>query len=300
MSDIDGTALEVTTGAAESDRRHGRDRRGGTNSGRRGRVNRPWVKALKIAARDAAMVVATLTAIVVSINFTRPIYANQPKVVAAITEAVPGAKAVLGDAPAAVEVDPSNPDQIVQSPQFEEDRKRFAADLVATGQVKPARADSIAFYAVREAYRNGIPPAVIFGVMLTENARFISHALSNVGAVGLMQIYPKYWLKPLGEKLGKDLASDSTNIKYGAHILSEYIKRGQGGSVSRAQLSKGLLKYNGCVRGSNTPHCHNYPDKVKRYVDKQGTNICGTKGFYECIAKPFVAGFTGVLGVSVD
>ena len=71
-----------------------------------------------------------------------------------------------------------------------------------TGRMNQARADSIAYYAVRESYVNGIPPAVVFGVMLTENSRFISGAMSNVGAVGLMQVYPKVWLKALRAKFG--------------------------------------------------------------------------------------------------
>jgi hypothetical protein len=155
-----------------------------------------------------------------------------------------------------------------------------------------ARADSISFYAVRESYLNGIPPAVVFGVMLTENALFVSGAMSNVGAVGLMQVYPKVWLKALSSKFGKDLATDSTNLKYGIYILSEYIKS-DSGRVTKKDVSKGLLRYNGCVRGTNTPHCHNYPSKVQTYVEKQGKSICGDKGFYDCIAKPFIAGLFG-------
>jgi hypothetical protein len=54
-----------------------------------------------------------------------------------------------------------------------------------------------------------------------------------------------------------------------------------------------LLRYNGCVRGTNTPRCHTYPSKVKNFVEKQATSICSGKGFYECIAKPFVAGLFG-------
>jgi soluble lytic murein transglycosylase-like protein len=156
----------------------------------------------------------------------------------------------------------------------------------------PSRADTVAYYAVREAYLRGIPPAVVFGVMLTENSRFVSSALSNVGAVGLMQVYPKVWLKALQEKLGADLATDSTNLKYGVYILSTYIKTNNGATAA-ASVNKGLLRYNGCVRGTNTPHCHNYPQKVAGYVKEQGGSICGNKGFYDCIAKPFVDGFTG-------
>ena len=124
-----------------------------------------------------------------------------------------------------------------------------------------SRADSIAYYAVREAYQRGIPPAVIFGVMLTENALFVSNALSNVGAVGLMQVYPKIWLKALGDKFGTDLASDSTNVKYGVCILAEYIKH-TGAQVTPSEVQKGLLRYNGCVQGTNTPGCYRYPSRV--------------------------------------
>jgi hypothetical protein len=56
-----------------------------------------------------------------------------------------------------------------RSDQFEADRLAFLADLVATGYVTPARADSLATFAVREAYRKRVPPALVFGVLLTEN-----------------------------------------------------------------------------------------------------------------------------------
>ena len=88
-----------------------------------------------------------------------------------------------------------------------------------------ARADSIARYAVREAFLRGIPPAVIFGIMLTENAQFVSKARSNVGAVGLMQVYPKYWFKSLSEQFGDpNIEADSTNLRYGVFILEHYLK----------------------------------------------------------------------------
>jgi hypothetical protein len=180
-----------------------------------------------------------------------------------------------------------------RDPKIEDDRTRFAADLVATGRMKQERADSIAFFAVREAYAKGLPPALILGVMLTENTVFVSKARSNVGAVGLMQIYPKYWLKPLRSKLGGDLENDETNLRYGAFILAEYLKPKKGQQQTSAGVRKGLLKYNGCVRGTNTPRCHTYPDKIEKYVRNDAKSICRGKGFEECIARPFIAGLTG-------
>ncbi len=264
-------------------------RRASPGRGRRGGPPPRWVRWLRVVARDTLMVVGTLGATLISIRYTKPIFANQPTVIEALKSTAPFAPiaaAVLGAPP------DTSLARLVATPEFARDRQAFAADLVATGRMSQARADSIAYYAVREAYVRKIPPAVIFGVMLTENAKFISRALSDVGAVGLMQVYPKVWLKALSARFGSDLAADSTNLKYGVYILSTYIKS-QGGKVDPAAVNKGLLAYNGCVHGSHTPNCRSYPGKVQSYVDKLGGSICGDKSFYACIAAPFVDGLFG-------
>jgi hypothetical protein len=270
------------------DRRSG-DRRAVPQETRRaappGRVAR-W---MGIAGRDALIILVSVCAIVFSVRHVSPIFSGQPTVAASLARALPIAKAAF---PSLSPSDTGRLAQMMALPQFEKDRQAFAADLVATGRMSQARADSISYYAVRESYRNGIPPAVVFGVLLTENARFVSGAMSNVGAVGLMQVYPKVWLKELSAKFGSDLASDSTNLKYGIYILKQYVKS-DSGAVTAANASKGLLRYNGCVRGTNTPNCKTYPNKVKTYVEKSGNSICGDKSFVDCIAKPFIAGLLG-------
>jgi hypothetical protein len=273
-----------------ADRRHDADRRAEMNSGRRATRVRPWKRWFVIAGRDALIVIATVSAIVFSVRHVHPIFANQPTVAASLTRAVPAATAAL--TPVEPPKDTGRLGQLVSSPEFETDRRAFSADLMKTGRMTQGRADSIAYYAVREAYVQGIPPAIVFGVMLTENAKFVSGALSNVGAVGLMQVYPKIWLKALRDKFGSDLATDSTNLKYGIYILKQYVKS-DSGKVTAKDLSSGLLKYNGCVHGSNTPNCKTYPAKVKTYVEKQGMSICADQSFYDCIAKPFIAGLFG-------
>jgi soluble lytic murein transglycosylase-like protein len=243
-----------------------------------------------IGVRDVAIALGALVAIVFAVRQTRPIYTTQqPKVVAGLAKRAPSvARALVGPTP----VDTSKIDQLMASPQFEHDRQAFAADLVSTGRMTQERADSIAYYAVRESYIQGIPPAVVFGVMLTENSRFISGAKSNVGAVGLMQVYPKVWLKELSGKFGSDVWNDSTNLKYGIYILKHYIKS-DSGAVTAGALGRGLLHYNGCVLGTNTPGCKSYPKKVQTYVESQGNALCGDKSFFDCIARPFVAGLFG-------
>ena len=288
MSDRE-ESIAVGREPANDERRSSGDRRKERTPGRRVRRD-PLKTLIGIASRDVAIILVCLAAIIVAIRVIHPVFANQPTVAEKITEKVPVTKAVLAPTPP----DTDRFAQMLKAPQFETDRKAFAASLVKTGRMNQARADSISYYAVRESYRYGIPPAVVFGVMLTENAMFVSSAMSNVGAVGLMQVYPKIWLKELRKKFGSDLAADSTNLKYGIYILSTYIKHSsEKGGVAAGDLSRGLLRYNGCVRGTNTPNCRNYPSKVKMYVEKQGGSICGGKGFYDCIAKPFVAGLFG-------
>ena len=285
----DLTNATLTPIPAASERRERTDRREQGTAGRRGSA-KSHKRRIATLAGDMAAIVVLVAAIVFAVKNARPIFAGQPTVVQSLTASVPIAKPMLA---------PPAPDTgrlaaLLASPQFAADSAAFSEDLVRTGRMSQDRADSIAFYAVREAYERGIPPAVIFGVMLTENALFVSNALSNVGAIGLMQVYPKIWLKELGDKFGTDLASDSTNVKYGVYILAEYIKPKRGSeTVTASDVQKGLLRYNGCVKGTNTPNCKTYPTKVKNYVERQAESLCGDKTFYQCIAKPFMDGLLG-------
>lgn len=178
----------------------------------------------------------------------------------------------------------------LQSPQFFHDRDSFAMDLVRTGRVDPDRARSLADVAVREAYTRKIPPALVLGVMMTENDAFKSTARSNVGAVGLMQIMPKIWTSTLGRKFGTNLRADSTNLKYGIWILGWLAEQTSRIVVDADDAWRhALLRYNGCVTGSNTPNCHKYPDVVRQHVVQSAKTICGGQTFKECVAEPMWA-----------
>ncbi len=240
-----------------------------------------------------------LAAIGYTASTMRPVYAGKAPVVGELIRSVTPPEPTLPKTPALGALADSVA-RIEKSPEFADQKRRFSEDLVRTGRMSQARADSIAHFAVREAFLRGVPPAVIFGVMLTENAQFISKAKSNVGAVGLMQVYPKYWLKDLSKKFDDpNIEADSTNLRYGVFILEHYLKprrKTAGGQQVAAQpgsLMKGLLRYNGCVRGTNTPRCHTYPTKVARYVERDAEALCGDKNFYDCIAQPFMKGLFG-------
>ncbi len=100
----------------------------------------------------------------------------------------------------------------------------------------------------------GVPAGLLTAVMLVENPWLNPEARSFMGAVGLMQVMPFH-----AGRWGcssADLESIEANICHGARIFADLLGRSDG-DVERA-----LLRYNGCVRGRNTPDCHRYPAKV--------------------------------------
>lgn len=128
-----------------------------------------------------------------------------------------------------------------------------------------ARANQIAVALVREGGKRSLDPALLVGVLLTENARLDPQARSNVSARGLMQVMPfhagKWKACP-----SRDLADIDSNICYGTSILADLVKRSP-------TMQRALLRYNGCVRGTNTPHCHTYSGKVMKFADQAASQM---------------------------
>ena len=177
-------------------------------------------------------------------------------------------------------------EEALTTEQFRVDREAFTLDLIRTGRVNPIRARSIADVAVREAYRQRVPPALVLGIMLTENDDFKSTARSRVGAIGLMQVYGSLWRRSLGRKYGTNLHDDETNLRYGVHIL-RYVTRAVSDTLGPdASWRKALLGYNGCVRGTNTPNCRRYPDVVRSHVNRSARATCAGKSFEDCVVLP--------------
>jgi len=182
-------------------------------------------------------------------------------------------------------------DDALATSTFLRDRNAFALDLVATGKVKFARAMRLADVAVREAYRRQVPPALVLGVMLTENDEIKSTARSRQGALGLMQIHPGPWRPALGELFGRNLRNDTTNLRYGVYILGHLARRTASRSAdTSAHWRIALLRYNGCKNGTNTPDCHAYPEVVRRNVQRSAQTICAGRDFDRCVVTPLRLG----------
>jgi hypothetical protein len=223
----------------------------------------------------------SVAAIVVATDVTRPIYVSRAPVGAQLVEH----RYVDSNETRAPWMH-SDAEVSLKTPQFLLDRELFVMDLLRTGKLDQARARALADVAVREAYTRKIPPALVLGVMLTENDELKSSARSRVGAVGLMQVAPKPW-ESLGRKFGTNIHTDSTNLKYGIYILGWVAQKAAGLVEDRdAAWRKALLRYNGCVNGRNTPGCYSYPDEVRRQVLAAAKSTCRGIDFDRCVVRP--------------
>ncbi|HEX6575470.1 MAG TPA: lytic transglycosylase domain-containing protein [Gemmatimonadaceae bacterium] len=122
------------------------------------------------------------------------------------------------------------------------------------------RANRIATALIREGGKRNLDPALLVGLLITENAKLDPGASSNVNARGLMQVMPFHAGK-WKQCPSRDLVDIDSNICYGTSILADLVKRSP--SMQRA-----LQRYNGCVRGTNTPNCYTYSGKVMKYADQ--------------------------------
>jgi soluble lytic murein transglycosylase-like protein len=125
----------------------------------------------------------------------------------------------------------------------------------------------IASAIVVEGGKKSIDPALLVGVLLTEDAKLDPMARSSVGARGLMQVMPFHAGK-WKNCSSADLFAIDSNICHGVSILADLIKRSP--SVSSA-----LQRYNGCVRGTNTPNCHTYSGKVLKFAEQAASQMLG-------------------------
>jgi hypothetical protein len=123
----------------------------------------------------------------------------------------------------------------------------------------PELAERVASAVVYEAGRARISPSVLAAVLLIENAPFDTSAVSTEGAIGLMQVMPMH----VGSYrcLSGDLLNVEANICHGARLLHSHLRRTK-------SMEAALRRYNGCVRGRNTPRCQNYPVRVLRTASR--------------------------------
>jgi hypothetical protein len=236
------------------------------------------------------LAVGALAALIVAITLVHPAFARKPPVVADILR-----HRYVDSTEVHAPWLRTPAEEALRTPQFLADRERFMRDLLRTGRVGGQRAWRLADVAVSEAYRRRLPPALVLGVMMTENEMLDSSARSSVGAVGLMQVHGRAWRRSLGRLFGTNLRNDTTNLRYGVFILG-YVARQAAESrpdsasadvpAADSSWQLALLRYNGCVRGTNTPNCRSYPRVVQRNVMNHARTTCNGRDFDACVVRP--------------
>ncbi len=101
-----------------------------------------------------------------------------------------------------------------------------------------------------ETHRPGavqLPPGLVMAVLDVES-RFDPWAVSNAGAVGLMQVMP-FWPEQLGMRR-YELTRIAANVHMGCAILRFYLER------ERQDVRRALERYNGSIGHRD------YPDRV--------------------------------------
>ncbi len=202
------------------------------------KLSSPMKTAMRAASHALALGVLLVSGAVWTISQQHPLYANPGK---------------LLRLPAAI-VDASQPTE--QAFRIGEVLNQYTHDRVLAFRIADALVD--------QAEKEHIDPALLVGVLLTEDATLDPHARSSVGARGLMQVMPLH-----SGKWGcgsSDLFNIESNICHGVQILKEAMRGAPNTRVA-------LLRYNGCVRGRNTPNCHLYDDKVLRHAGRAAAEM---------------------------
>ncbi len=88
-----------------------------------------------------------------------------------------------------------------------------------------------------EGRRIGLDPLLIIAVIAVES-HFNPIAQSDGGALGLMQVIPRYHADQFDAGLGVSVLDPRTNIRLGARVLKDYIRRA-GTEVAGLQLYNG-------------------------------------------------------------
>ena len=209
-----------------------------TNVRRRSRERpplKPWQKAMHAALHVAGASTLLAAGVVWTLNHQQPKYVKAGE---------------LLKLPASLVVAP--PPVSEQTFRISMYLRKFTKDTL--------RANRIANAVIREGGKRNLDPALLIGLLIAENAKLDPQARSNVSARGLMQVMPFHAGK-WKDCPSRDLADIDSNICYGTSILADLVRRSP--SMQRA-----LLRYNGCVRGTNTPNCYTYSGKVMKYADQ--------------------------------
>ncbi|MCB1823050.1 MAG: lytic transglycosylase domain-containing protein [Candidatus Competibacteraceae bacterium] len=147
----------------------------------------------------------------------------------------------------------SDADAVELKPADQRKVTRLSNHIQSKYQVPEAKARRIVREAIRNGKRHDMDPELILAIIAVEST-FREHAVSRVGARGLMQVMPGSHRNKV-RKIGgaRALFDPAKNIHTGSQILVEYLTDHSG------NLRRALLNYNGSLGTRSS-----FPDKVIR------------------------------------
>lgn len=117
-------------------------------------------------------------------------------------------------------------------------RAQLLANVVARRyRVAEGAAMGVVHAALREGHKHGLDPMLILAVIAVES-RFNPIAESEYGAVGLMQVVPRFHMDKIAAVGVPSMLLPEPNIAIGTRILKESIRRG-GSDAAGLQLYNG-------------------------------------------------------------
>lgn len=136
--------------------------------------------------------------------------------------------------------------------------KSYALRLQDAYGIEGSKAKQFSEWILLAAYEHNLSPDLISSVIMTESS-FRTNVVSKAGAVGPVQVRPKYWSDSCG-----DLNNPLDNIRCGAMVLQRYSKEANGNvKVALKMYNVGPTNYrqNKMVDASNR-----YVTKIARHL----------------------------------
>jgi soluble lytic murein transglycosylase-like protein len=162
----------------------------------------------------------------------------------------------LGD----LQPSPATPKHVTIGPAEAPSRPEVLASVVARRyRVAQEAAGAVVRAAFFEGQRHGLDPMLILAVIAVES-RFNPIAESEQGALGLMQVVPRFHMDKIAAAGAASMLLPEANIAIGVRILKDSIRRGGSDAA-------GLQLYNGSFDDETRAYANRVLGERKRLED---------------------------------
>ncbi len=148
----------------------------------------------------------------------------------------------------------------------------FLKSMVLKRDLNAETARSVAALVHKNAQIYGRDPNLVLAI-IAEESGFDPKAVSNVGAVGLMQVMP-HWKRVLG--ITGDLTDPDTNIRAGLQILGFYLEMYQDLDMALTAYNRGPGPVDAALRKGSSPNNGYAPKVLQTYERLKQLDLANT------------------------